>query len=214
MKIIALILLACLPIRAEDWIVEGKTYSNVKIVKIEADCVTILDADGGARLDLAKLPAELQKKLGYDADKAMSASEERKKDDAENAITMQKEAYYAENNKSKKLAAEQFNKDVEALRNKLVGFYVKIDGTVLQKCEGGYLITINGINGGPAFSLISDAPLFLASNRDLVDGDRVNENIYPIGINYSYIDTQGAQRTVREFAENIDSAVKVLIASY
>lgn len=56
---------------------DGKVYQNVKIVKIEADCVTILHANGGARIDTSTLPAHLQSQLNYDPAMAQDASAQR-----------------------------------------------------------------------------------------------------------------------------------------
>lgn len=56
---------------------DGKTYKNVVITKVEADCVTILHADGGARINIATLPPDIQKQLNYDPDLAAEASSKR-----------------------------------------------------------------------------------------------------------------------------------------
>ena len=79
-------------LRAEDWTSsDGVVYKDVKIVKIEADCVTVLDSDGGARIELAKLPAEVQKKLGYDLTAASNAAAKRAVEDKANDVALQKE---------------------------------------------------------------------------------------------------------------------------
>ena len=54
---------------------DGKhTYKEVKICKVEADCVTILDDEGGALIDISTLPADLQAKLNYDPELAKQAA--------------------------------------------------------------------------------------------------------------------------------------------
>ena len=51
---------------AEDWTTsDGKTYSNVTVLKSDAQSVTILDKDGGARILLVNLPPDLQKRFNY-----------------------------------------------------------------------------------------------------------------------------------------------------
>lgn len=51
---------------AEDWTTsDGKTYSDVTVIKSDSKSVTILDKDGGARIPLAKLPPDLQKRFNY-----------------------------------------------------------------------------------------------------------------------------------------------------
>ena len=81
MSIILAFAVPLLPVFGEDWTTtDGKTYQGVKVVKIEADCVTILDSDGGARIELAKLPPDLQKRFNYDPDKAKAAAQKREDD--------------------------------------------------------------------------------------------------------------------------------------
>ena len=82
--------------------------------------------------------------------------------------------------------------------------HVKIFGHVLQKVDGGYLVVVDSTGGGPGYALLSAAPLFLISAKDMVDGDPVEGEIYPIG-EYSYVDTDGAKKTVRKFTDDLDS---------
>ena len=44
---------------------DGKTYQDVKIEKIEGEYVTVLHADGGARILITTLPDDVQKELNY-----------------------------------------------------------------------------------------------------------------------------------------------------
>jgi len=67
---------------AEDWTTtDGKTYKNVKVVKVEDDAVTILDEDGGALVPLSTLPPALQQKFHYDPVKAAAAAAQRQSED-------------------------------------------------------------------------------------------------------------------------------------
>jgi len=63
---------------------DGKTYKNVVILKVEADCVTILDDEGGARIYIVTLPPDIQKLLNYDPELARVAGEARVKNEIEN----------------------------------------------------------------------------------------------------------------------------------
>jgi hypothetical protein len=57
--------------RAEDWTTtDGKTYRNAKALSHDAGYVTIMYADGGARVALATLPPDLQKRFGYNPTQA------------------------------------------------------------------------------------------------------------------------------------------------
>jgi thiol-disulfide isomerase/thioredoxin/predicted secreted protein len=63
----------------------GKTYQGVRIVKVEADSVTILDTDGGARVSISTLPPALQKQLNYDPKAAQQAAAIRQQHDQQSA---------------------------------------------------------------------------------------------------------------------------------
>jgi hypothetical protein len=68
--------ISTLSTKAEDWLTTtGKQYKGVTVVKVEADAVTIIYSDGGARVPLDTLPADLQKKFNYDPVKAKEAAE-------------------------------------------------------------------------------------------------------------------------------------------
>ncbi len=70
-------------LRAEDWTtLDGRSYHGVKVVKVEADAVTILDDEGGALIPLAKLPPELHTRFHYDEAKARVAASTRARLDA------------------------------------------------------------------------------------------------------------------------------------
>jgi len=57
---------------------EGRTYNNVRITQVDADCITILCDDGGALVPISKLSADLQRQLNYDPDAAAEAAAKRK----------------------------------------------------------------------------------------------------------------------------------------
>jgi hypothetical protein len=77
MRAVLVLLILSLPIHAEDWTVKGKVYPGVKVLKVEADTVTFLDSDGGACLELADMPHDLQKRFRYDPVKGMEAAKAR-----------------------------------------------------------------------------------------------------------------------------------------
>jgi cell division protein FtsB len=89
----------------KNWIwsaADGKTYKNVVILKVEADCVTILDDEGGARVYIVTLPPDIQQLLNYDPESARIAGEARVKDEIENQQLMAAELVQ----KQKQIAAE------------------------------------------------------------------------------------------------------------
>ena len=77
---------------AEDWTTtDGTVYQDVKVIKIEADAVTILYRDGGLLLPLNKLPPELQKRLNFDAKMAQAAAKRRADLEKASQAALQKE---------------------------------------------------------------------------------------------------------------------------
>jgi len=78
------LLLAILPLSAEDWTtVDGKTYQNVTVVLQEDDGVSITYTGGSAKIPYYNLPLKIQKQFGQDPD---SIEAKRKSaDDAEAA---------------------------------------------------------------------------------------------------------------------------------
>jgi len=83
---------------------DGHTYRNVVIQKVEADCVTILDYDGGARIDISTLPVDIQNQLNYDPELAAEASAKRNQDDSASTAEMEKERVQGEQVAQSKLA--------------------------------------------------------------------------------------------------------------
>jgi hypothetical protein len=49
---------------------DGKVYEQAKITKVEPDGLTVIHAGGAAKIQFERMSAELQKKYGYDAEKA------------------------------------------------------------------------------------------------------------------------------------------------
>jgi hypothetical protein len=79
-------------LRADDWkTTDGKVYKNVSVVKAEPDAVTILHQDGGARVPLAILSPDLQKRFHYDPVTAKTAAAAHAQAEADNARVLQTE---------------------------------------------------------------------------------------------------------------------------
>jgi hypothetical protein len=79
-KVTAALVFGCYALLAwaDDWSTnDGRVYKDVKIVKQDAIAVSILDSDGQVEVPLSSLPADLQKRLGYDPEKAAALAKER-----------------------------------------------------------------------------------------------------------------------------------------
>jgi hypothetical protein len=110
---------------AEDWTTtDGVVYQDVKVIKIEADAVTILYRDGGLLLPLNKLPPELQKRLNYDAEMAKAAQKRRDDLEKASAAALQKEIEITDAMKQK---------DAEAQAQALAQAHAQTSGQPLPK---------------------------------------------------------------------------------
>jgi hypothetical protein len=56
--------------------IDGKTYAGAKLAVIEPDGISIIYADGGAKIPFTSLSTDQQKQFGYDADKGTAYARE------------------------------------------------------------------------------------------------------------------------------------------
>jgi hypothetical protein len=106
--ILAIFLLSAISLQAEDWkTIDGKIYLQIKVIKVEADAVTIFYRDGGARIPLIMLPEDLQKKFNYQPALAKAAADARDEADFENARALRAEQQQLEARKLLVLNAEK-----------------------------------------------------------------------------------------------------------
>jgi len=68
-----LVLFTCSCLAGDLTTLDGTTYRNVKVSRVEADGLVITHAAGGCKLDFLKLPEEVRKQYSYDAAKAEAA---------------------------------------------------------------------------------------------------------------------------------------------
>jgi hypothetical protein len=200
---------------AEDWTTtDGKTYQDVKVTKIEADCVTVLDSDGGARIDLAKLPPDIQKKLGYDPAKAKAASDQRAQDDSTNMAALEAERNQAESMKkasqisdAEKMEAAQGVKPPEVsgypmyiqitqvLPNGILADPLEAD----TELEGVHFGNNGGVAVGSTSYSLSGKTIFIQVKSDgLAEDERYTVKATRNGT-FQYQDTTGATRTVEKW---------------
>jgi hypothetical protein len=92
---------------AEDWTAtDGTVYKSVTVLSHDAGYVTIIDSDGGGKIPLRLLNAELQKKFGYDAAKAAACEAATEAQDKADRLAVAKEEEAADAAKQKQLIAE------------------------------------------------------------------------------------------------------------
>lgn len=74
-KIIAVLgLIGIIPIQAEDWVVNGRTFNDVKVAHVYDDHVAITFSTGIGNFMLSDLSPELQKRFNYDPEKSAVAT--------------------------------------------------------------------------------------------------------------------------------------------
>jgi hypothetical protein len=88
---------------------DGHTFHDVVVQKVEPDAVTILHRDGGARIDIADLPADIQQLLNYDPALAAAAREDRAQQDTISEASMDQERVQAQEIAAQKRADEDAN---------------------------------------------------------------------------------------------------------
>ena len=171
-------MLAALPAMAEDWTVNGKDYHNVKVGVIEADRVHITYDGGIGTVAFADLSPELQKRFGYDSEKAKDAARA-------------EAARLAKLNSDPIVQAQRKAIKVSQVR------YVEVN----QVLPDGLLVSPLSavIDDGYANYHRSDRMVFIHSKfNSIVDGDRIAVRVYRSGT-YSYQSALGAARTVEEW---------------
>lgn len=211
MKILILLLATALPICAEDWTVNGKNYKSVVTGKVEADRVHITYEGGVGTIMLVDLPPDLKKRFNYDPVAAKAASDVEAQREAQSDKMVASFEAKRIDQEGRQMLADEKEKGDEEIKSRLATIHINVLAHVAQKVDGGYLVLAESTLGPPngdSMALVSDAPFFLVTGKDMVDGDRFATALYPIG-EYSYIDTRGAKRTVRKFADNLDLAAKL-----
>lgn len=198
--------------RAEDWTTtDGKTYKNVKVVKVEDDAVTILDEDGGARVPLSTLSPDLQKKFNYDPAKAAIAAKQYQ--DEQEALDR------AADEAANKAAGQGPDAATDPLSTQLEAGKIRLIGKLLSKVAGGYILgTISAADGytvqldqsRPDYQYVNAlAPagtLFLqTSDTGKIEGAIIDVDAYPLGA-YTTISGQ----TIPSFTTDHASALAYL----
>jgi len=189
------LILLCLAARAEDLTTtEGKVYKEVTIRKVEPDGLAIMHAEGMAKVPFTKLSQEIQKKHGYDPEKAKEFAEKQEatrkatEDGIDKGLAEQARAKKAE----EKPAAETPATEVKRKPARLVlGKKTKkqeIGGRVMQVVPEGLLFS----GGGGSPWLMVDHP----EQGTLTDGRSVKCYAVKTEAVFQYTDITGSTRTV------------------
>jgi len=209
--------LCCLTARAEDWTVNGKTYHNVTVTKVEPDKVHIMFDGGIGSVNLSDLPPDLQKRFNYDP-QAAKVAEKAEADrlaelDREHALEAQKQAKIA----AAQDKADAKAKDIAAMQKTAVQIPVQImqvlpDGVLCEKQQINQYTVSSPVSGNrsegfgkaPAsatqtVSTGTGVIIFVTGvSQGLADGQQLSFHAYRDGT-YSYTDTQSATRTVEKW---------------
>ncbi|MCE0483605.1 MAG: hypothetical protein LV479_05140 [Methylacidiphilales bacterium] len=212
----------------------GKTFHNVTVGKVEVDRVHITYDGGIGTVALADLPPDLQKRFNYDPAQAKAATQKRE-DDSKAAL----QSYASVDEERAKIRADQAkveakasaeekaNSDLKTQRIQMAKNAVILKGYVLQKTEDGLIVqcdapayklekmhsSLNGQynqesesgNGGSPIQIYGKFLLTNYPNEgSLVDKSPVNIVAYPTG-SYSYTTVLGAQATIASYTATLPS---------
>lgn len=156
----------------------GKTYNNVKISKVEPDGISILHSSGAIKLPFSILSDDLRKEFKYDPEKAASYTVQKQKELAKmNAARMAEAA--------KREEEEQRRRRMEELRRSATRIHFEIT----QVLDGGLLIW--NLHGGKTEYLRINPDFF-----DVADGEKYHALVISDGV-YEYVSVIGAKNTVR-----------------
>ena len=215
--------LTILPVVAEDWTVNGKAYRNVMVGQVEADRVHITYDGGVGTVALADLSPGLQKRFNYNTAQAKAAADARAQHDAASDAI----AYAVQTKESATAAQPQIPAEQARVAGIVIE---KCYGGYLINCNFGpyYVRPITNGNRSPegrqpGFEIAANAEappsgwftgaddqrpklvpsgraIFLVTNRDMVDDDRVDLDVVLVG-EYNYRNTVGSTNTVKKYAE-------------
>ena len=203
LSVILVLVFATFPAWAEDWTVNGNTYHNVTVTKVDSDKVHITYDGGIGSVNLADLPADLQKRFNYDPAKAKAAeqaeAERQAESDQERALEAKKQAA----NDAKLEREDAINKRDALLRETAKQFPVVIkqvlpDGLL---CETQSIVDVSSYNvasyeGTGKLIFVQTPP------EGMAEGNMISVLAYQNGT-YSYTDTQNATRTVEKWVGSV-----------
>jgi hypothetical protein len=208
--------------------VDGQTYSNVVFGALTPYAVNIRHATGIASVPLVKLPPDLQKRFGYDPNKA---AEHHAREVAQRAALAARETASIQRARQKAQQAEVLEeigkKAIDAVgmvsRITKAGAYID-DAMSLQKRQVSTVIpdppdykTLGGpfmethivteqINIAP-----QNEPIFvLGAGKGFVDGSKWHAVIYPAGL-HRYETTAHSVKTIKRFALSPEVAMNAML---
>jgi hypothetical protein len=180
---------------------EGRVYKNVTVRKVEPDGLSISHESGLAKIPFSKLPAEVQKKHGYDPAKGKAYAEEEGKKQAAAEEQLAKDVRKALENQKEKDREHQVNEFKEDFAKKGRQTTVRIR----QVTEDGFLG--DWLFEGQELDFI----MVLGTTRLLVDGEVWRGRLWPAGT-YRYETAAGGTKTVRCYAMTPELALAALKA--
>lgn len=180
----------------------GKTYTNVTVTGVTPSGLRVVHDGGAGMIAFALLPADLQKKYGYDPEKAAAHDAAMKAEQARALADLDKQRAAA------RVAAGVAGVGENPQRQKIA-----VVLKVVQVVKGGALCEwshVTRVQGNARYSLgkhmsgfsthyvveeADEKMIFVTGLPTVVDGSTVPGYISPVGT-YQYSDIRGAGRTV------------------
>jgi hypothetical protein len=211
MRLIWIFALCAVPLllsRGEDiTTTKGETYKSVTISRTEPDGIVVVSKTGIVKLPFTELSEEVQRKYGYNAEKAAqySATQSEHQRQAEQASSEARSAA-AQQKVSEFAKTERLNQERAAQRARHQAAADKVAAITPKEV---YEVRISQAldDGALAYIGNSDEPVFLRGFTNAVDGDRYyNQSLYQCGV-YRYQTTMGAAKTIHAYTTSAAAAV-------
>jgi hypothetical protein len=208
--------------------VDGITYSNVIWRTVTPATVSIFHQTGVASIPLEKLPPELQKRFGYDPQKAREYYQETKEREAVEAVRRQEASQLAKAKADYEAAHHEALESIEKSAIEIQGKVQQItaDGALISGAVTPYTYVrqsvadpnYHTILGGPVVTTSAatayknvtdeDEPIFvLGAGQGFNDGAPWSAKVYPSGT-YKYVTVMGAEKTVKCFTLSAEDALR------
>ena len=196
---------------AELTVKSGKIYKSVVVRSVTPSELKIMHESGTAGIKLEDLPEDLQKKYGYNPEEAAEHRLAEQKKIRSQEMTLDREIAKTQQAEAAEKKNQEVKKGIEAQKaqarfNEFFVMQVLSDGLLVNNVEtavvGGGLSSVGGGGNVSTYRKKGSTVYFISNFPNasaLVDGKSIEGLFYENG-NYSYEDTLGARRTVKQYA--------------
>ena len=218
-KIALLMILFAASAAAEDdqydklTVKSGKVYKSVVVRSVTPSELKIMHESGTAGIRLEDLPDDLQRKYGFNPEKSVEHRMAEQKKLSAQEQELDREISKVQRVETAEKNAQEVEKGLEALKaqarfnefsvKQVLADGILVNNVVTAAVVGGLRSVGGGGNGNDyTYRRKGSSVFYIANFPDaslLIDGKSIEGMFYESG-NYSYEDTTGARRTVKQYA--------------